>query len=211
MTQRLDRIGPLIGVLAALLGIAGFGTARPGPGPTSQGSEVIAFYTKHASGQRIADTLLMLSGACLVVFAAYVCRHLKVVTEAEPFASAALVGAGVAAAGMGIYFGADYTLASDPGNLAPAAAQALNMLGLKLFFAASAGVLVFGVTVGIAILRGGRLPKWLGIAAVLIGAVAATPLTLAALFALLVWSAITGAILTRRSNEEVGAPGATTF
>jgi hypothetical protein len=201
MRTRLDRLAPLTGVVSALLGIAGYGMARPGPGPASDGSAVIAFYAKHATSQQIADTLLMLSAACLVAFAAVLRSRLRRVPAGDPFAAATLAGAAVVAAGAATYLGADYTLAADPGHLAPAAAQALNLLGLKLFFPVSAGVLVFGVAAGLGILRSSQLPKWLGVAAILIGILAATPLTLAALFALFVWSAISGLILWSRSRD----------
>ena len=205
MNARLDRLGPLAGVLAAVLGIAGFGTARTGPGASSSGAAIIDFYVKHAGSQRIADTLLMLSGASLVLFAAFVCQRLGE-GRGDPFSTAALAGAAVIAAGVAVYFGADYTLASDPGHLDPAAAQALNSLGLDLFFPVSAGGLIFGVTAGVAILRSGRLPGWLGVVAILIGVISATPLTLAGLFALLVWSAITGLVLWSRSRGTVSEP-----
>ena len=201
MKTRLDRLAPLTGVLSALLGIAGFGMARPGPGSASAGSAVVAFYAKHAASQQIADILLMLSGACLVAFAALLRARLRRVPAGDPFAAATLAGAAVVAAGAATYFGADYTLAADPGHLAPAAAQALNLLGLKLFLPVSAGVLIFGVAVGIGILRSGQLPKWLGVVAIAIGIGGATPVTLAALFALFVWSAISGLILWSRSRD----------
>ena len=202
MTTRLDRIGPLAGVLAGVLGIAGFGTARPGPNTASGGAAIIAYYSKHATGQKTADFLLMLSGASFVVFAAFV-RERLAERRSEPFATASLAGAAVLAAGMGIYFGADYTLAADPSHLSAAAAQALNILGDDLYFGVAAGCLVFGLTAGIAALRSAALPKWLGIVAILIGVVGATPGTLGALFALFVWSIITGLVIWSRNREKV--------
>lgn len=209
MTSRLDRIGPLAGVLAGVLGIAGFGTARSGPDTAKGGAAIIAFYTKHAAGQKTADFLLMLSGACFVVFAAFV-RERLAGRRSDPFATASLAGAAVLAAGMGIYFGADYSLAADPSHLSPAAAQALNILGDDLFFGVAAGCLVFGVTTGIAAMRSEHLPKWLGIAAIFIGVAGATPGTLAALFALFVWSIITGVIIWSRTRNRLDSAAETT-
>ena len=182
MTTRIDRLGPLAGVLSGILGIAGFGSARPGPGDNSQGNAIIDFYQKHGSGQMTADTLLMVSFASFVIFAAYLHSRRSETVAGKLFSNAALAGAAVLAAGSATYFGADYALATAPSHLTPAAAQALNLLGLKLYLPVCAGGLVFGLSMGIAIL-------------------AATPLTLAAIFALFLWSIVTGLILVARARS----------
>ena len=66
------------------------------------------------------------------------------------------------AAGAAVYFGFDFTLASGSGDLSPAAAQALNLLALKLYLPVGAGGVIFGVGAGITIIRGSLLPTWVG-------------------------------------------------
>jgi hypothetical protein len=115
-----------------------------------------------------------------------------------------LASAAVLTAGACVYFGFDLTLASVPGYLQPAAAQALNVLALRLFLPVSAGGLVFGIASGLAILRGARLPTWLGWAAIVIGILTAAPAGLLGIVALIFWTATISVLVFRR--EDAGAP-----
>ena len=109
-----------------------------------------------------------------------------------------LAGAAVLTAGGCVYFGFDYALAAVPSHLAPAAAQSLNVLALKLFLPVSAGGLVFGLASGLAILRGAQLPKWLGWAAIVIGIATASPAGLIGLVAFVFWTATVSILIWKR-------------
>lgn len=53
--------------------------------------------------------------------------------------------------------------------------QAMNLISDELFLPSFAGAFLFGLASGIAILRGARLPKWLGWVAIVIGVLALIP------------------------------------
>jgi hypothetical protein len=108
------------------------------------------------------------------------------------------------------YFGFDYTLAVVPSHLDPAAAQTLNILALKLVFPFAAGGCVFGVASSLAILRGAKLPNWLGWAAIGIGIgmVTATPGALIGIVLFIFWTATVSVLIFRRSAEGLSEPSA---
>jgi hypothetical protein len=164
---------------------------------------VIAFYDAHGSSAQASDYLWMLAFAFLVLFAGSLRTFLRRTPGAEGPSAVVLAGAAVMAAGAGVYFGFDYTLASSSGHLAPAAAQALNVLALKLFLPLSAGGFVLGVASGVAILRAALLPKWLGWVAIAIGIATVTPAGLLGIVALIFWTATVSVLVWRRGGSAV--------
>ena len=207
MANRLSRLAPLTGVVFAVLAAAAFLTAPGAPSATDSGQRVIAFYVAHGSNAKASDNLWMFAFAFLLLFAGSLRAFLRQTPAAEPLSALMLAGAAVLTAGACVYFGFDLTLASVPGHLQPAAAQALNVLALKLFLPVSAGGLVFGVASGLAILRGARLPRWLGWAAIVIGILTATPAGLLGIVAFIFWTATISVLVFRRDDAVAPSQG----
>lgn len=202
MADRLGRLTPLTGVVFALLALAAFASASGAPSANASGTRVIAFYEAHRSSARTSDYLWMLALAFLLFFAGSLRGFLRRTPATAALSSVVLAGAAVLTAGGCVYFGFDYALASVPDHLSPAAAQALNVLALKLFLPVSAGGLVFGIASGLAILRGAQLPKWIGWAAIVIGVATATPAGLIGLVAFMFWTATVSILIWRRSRVD---------
>jgi len=142
----------------------------------------------------------MLALVFFVFFAGSLRGYLRRTPAAAELSSVVLAGAAVLTAGGCVYFGFDYALATVPSHLSPAAAQALNVLALKLFLPVSAGGLIFGLASGLAILRGATLPKWLGWAAVAAGIATATPAGLLGLVAFIIWTATVSILIWKRGR-----------
>jgi len=206
MVTRLARLGPLTGVVSGALILAAFATSHKPPDANAPGTQVVAFYQAHSTGQQTSDSLWTLAFAIFVFFAGSLRGHLRRTPAAEPISTVALAGAAVLAAGGATYFGFDLALANAPGDLAPAAGQALNVLALDLFLPLSAGGFVFGIASGVAILRSGQLPKWLGWLAIVIGL--AMPAAILALPLLAIWAIVTSLILFKRSSTYLHPPTA---
>ena len=200
---QLSRFAPLTGVVYALLTLVAFGSASGAPSNSSSGSKVIAFYEAHRTSARLSDTLWMFAFAFFVLFAGTLRVHLRHTPSASALSSVVLAGAGVFAAGAVVYFNFDFALAVVPQHLAPAAAQALNVLALNMALAPSAGGFVFGIAASLAILRGGPLPNWLGWAAIAIGLIAVSPAFIIALVLFALWAAVVGVVIWRRSPPVV--------
>lgn len=206
MVDRLSRFAPLTGVVYALLTLVAFASASGAPSNSASGAKVISFYESHHTSARASDTLWMVAFAFFVLFAGTLRSHLVRRPSADGLGAVALAGAAVFAAGAIVYFNFDFALAVVPQHLAPAAAQALNVLALNMALAPSAGGFVFGIAAGFAILRTGALPKWLGVAAVLIGLVAVTPGLILALLLFALWAAVVGVVIWRRSPSPAVSP-----
>src|SRR4051812_41997275 len=166
MLTRLGRLTPFTGVIFAALSLAGMATAQPPPGVKASGEQILAFSKAHASGQRTADGLLIAGFAFFLFFVGTVRAHLRRSPEAEAASAVALAGASVLTAGVAVYIGLDAASNAAPHALAPAAAQALNVLALQLVYPVLVGGFVFGIAAGAAILRSERLPAWLGWASI---------------------------------------------
>ena len=191
------RAASLTGLAAAILGAGAFASAQAPPGISAGGERVIAFYVDHRSGQLVSDTLWALAFVCFVFFAGTLRNHLRQPPESGALGALILAGAAVTCAGATTFFGFDYVLASVPGSLTPATAQTLNVLALKLFLPLAAGGLIFGIAAGLAIMRSSALPTWLGALAILIGIACATPAGIAAIVALLLWTALVSILVYR--------------
>ena len=206
MLNRLSGLAPLTGFVFSILAVVAFGTAQGAPSATASGTTVVAFYEKHGSAAEASDYLWAFAFVFFLLFAGSLRSYLRRVAAAEGLSATVLAGAAVATAGACVYFGFDFTLASAPSHLAPAAAQALNVLALKLFLPLGAGCFVFGIASGLAILRGAQLPRWLGWLALLIGIVSVTPAGLVGIVGLIFWSAIVSVLVWRRSRAEAQEP-----
>lgn len=203
MSPRLVRLAPFTGIVFAVLSLAGMLTAQVPPGIKASGEEVIAFSKKHASSQKTADVLLIAGFAFFVLFAGSLRAHLRRSPDGEAAGTTALVGAGVMAGGMAVYIGCDYAVNAAPDALSPAAAQALNVLALRLVFPAVVGGFVFGVAAGAAILRSRQLPAWLGWAAIVIGVIA--PVWILQVALLYLWAVVVSILVYRRSEPAAAA------
>jgi hypothetical protein len=209
--DRWSRLAPLTGVVFAVLAVAAFASASGAPSATASGSRVIAFYEAHGSSARTSDYLWMFAFAFFLLFAGSLRNFLRRTPSAKALSSVVLAGAAALTVGATVYFGFDYALATVPSHLDPAAAQALNVLALKLFLPVAGASLVFGLASGLAILRGAELPKWLGWAAISIGIITATPAGLLGVVALIFWTAIVSLLVWKRSTANPqGFPAAPT-
>jgi hypothetical protein len=208
--NRVSRLAPLTGVAFAVFAVAAFVSSQVPPGAKASGARVIAFYTAHGAGQQRSDYCWFVAFTFLLFFAGSQRAYMRRAPAAESLSSLALAGAAALTVGATLYFGFDYTLAVVPSHLDPAAAQALNILALKLVFPFAAGGCVFGVASGLAILRGADLPNWLGWAAIGIGIVTATPGALIGIVLLIFWTATVSLLIFRRSAEGRAESNATT-
>ena len=186
MSDRLSRLtAPVTGLLFVGLTLAGAASSTSTPNSDASGARVIAFYVAHR--------------LFFVFFAGSLHGYLRR-TPAAQGASALVVAGGVlVAVGLSVVSGIDYALADVPSQISAAAAQALNVLDNDVFFTVSVGGCVFGLASAVAILRGARLPNWLGWVAVVIGIVMATPAFWFAGIVLFVWVLIVSTLIYLRS------------
>jgi hypothetical protein len=205
MSDRLSRLAtPLVTVLFVGFTLAwiAIGSSNT-PDSNWSGTRVIAFYVAHHHDQSISDVLGAVGFMFFVFLAALLRGYLRRAERAEAAATTMLVGAALLTAGVAITVGFDFALSDVPGRLAPAAAQALNVASNDIWFLIPIGATTFGISAGVAILRGAPLPKWLGWVAIVIGVATFTPALFFALFALLLWVLIVSFLVYRRSGSAI--------
>jgi hypothetical protein len=106
----------------------------------------------------------------------------------------------------------EYGLAHKLNGLTPDTAQTLNFLSTELFLPVIGGAFLFATASGLAILRGARLPNWLGWVAIVLGIAALIPpASFPALLGFVIWSVIVSVLIYRRIGPAASvAPAAPT-
>jgi hypothetical protein len=86
-------------------------------------------------------------------------------------------------------------LSIGPAHYSAGSAQALNALAFDTFLPIVAGLIVFAIATGIAVIREAWLPAWLGWALVALGVITPSPALPVGLFGVVAWSAVVAVIL----------------
>jgi hypothetical protein len=193
---------PLSGVLAVVLMIAAFIVGGETPEADDSLKEVVSYYSEHDTELQIASGLLGLGAFFFLVFSTTIAGVLRR-AQAESGGSSALAFAGgiVFAVGVSIFAGLGFAAADVVGDVEPSVVQALNALGSDMFFTVAIGAGAFSLGAGIASLKTGALPRWLGWAAVAIGVIAITPAGFFGFVALGLWTLIASVILSMRAGR----------
>jgi hypothetical protein len=194
------------GVLFIGLTLVSFFASGNSPNSKASGAKVIAWFVAHRHTERVTDLIGIFAMLFFVFFAGSLLGYLRRAPAAATPAIVMLVGAGILAAGFTVALGIDWAVSDVPGRLAPSAAQALNVLDNDVFFTVPVGGGVFGISAGVAILRGAPLPKWLGWAAIVIGVVCCSPAFFPAFLVLLLWALIVTILIYVRSGSVTPEP-----
>ncbi len=196
MSDRWGRLAPLVGIVFVVLVVVGIAGSGESPEGNASTAKVVAYYTRNSSNVKTFDIIFVLAFLAFVLFAGALRSYLRRSSGAEGPAAVALGGAILLATATMIGSAVEFGLAENIAHLQPSAAQALNLLSDEIFIPALAGAFLFGLCSGIAILRGARLPSWMGWVAIVIGVAALIPpASLPALFALVIWTAIASVLM----------------
>jgi len=200
-SSRAAVLAPLTGILAAALFVAGILLSGNTPDSDASGAKVVAYYLTHKSDQTTSAFLFMYGSLFLILFAAALRSGLRGTDRAaDGPATLAFGGALVMATGIMLLSGVTYALAAKPGALAPAAAQAVNVLNNGVWFPFIVGQAALLLGAGAAILRGRALPSWLGWVAIVLGVVSATPVGWFAFLIAQLWVIVVAILLARRAS-----------
>jgi hypothetical protein len=201
MTAR--RLVPLSGIVTVAAIFAAF--AIPGETPDTDAplAEVVSYYVKHHSDLQWAGGLIALGAVFFVFFSTNVAGLLRR-AQGNAGGSSALSFAGgiMFAVGALIFAGIGFTLGDTAKDIEPASIQALHVLSEDMFFPLAAGVSVFMLGTGIATVKTGALPKWLGWVAIVLGIIALTPFGFFAFMGLGIWTLIVSVLLSLRAGTE---------
>jgi hypothetical protein len=101
----------------------------------------------------------------------------------------------------------EFGLANEIHHLGPETVQTLDFISEEVvFLPVIGGAFLLGIGSGLAILRGARLPNWLGWVAVVLGIAALIPpASFPSLLGFAIWSAIVSILIYRRTGPATSA------
>lgn len=209
MSDRWGRLAPLTGVLFAVLAVvAVFANNEESPKVSAPPIKIVAYFAANRSKIETSSILFALAFLALLLFAGTLRTYLRRTAAAEGLAALVLAGGILMAVGALTGTGVEYGIAHNLHSLTPQEIHTLNFIGQEVFLPVLAGAFVFGVCSGLAILRGAKLPKWLGWVAIVLGIAALIPpASFPALLGFLIWSVVVAILMYQRSAQTAGTTG----
>jgi hypothetical protein len=201
MPDSMRRLAPLTGIVFAALLVVTFFLSPSAPNQHDSGAQVIAHFRLHHSAIMIGNFCGALAVIFFIFFAGSLRSFLRGHEGGEGLSAVALGGAVLLGTGGAIFSSLEWALSETRNSISPAAAEAINVLSNNFFWPFEAGLVVFSIAIGLAILRTAALPKWLGWVMIVVGVVGVTPAGFFGFFAVMIWSVIVAIILYRRAGE----------
>ena len=201
-----DSLAPLTGVAFLVVSIIAFAVGGEPPDASSSSEEIVSHYVDNKDSVIFGAVLATLAATLLIFFGATLSATLRAAPGAGgKLASTVLVGAAVMAVGIAIDSTILFALAEAAEDIEPASVQTLQALWDNDFLPIAMGNLVFLLSSGLAILRTGALPKWLGWVAMVLAVIALTPLGFFAFLGGGLWILVAGVIMTMRARSAPAA------
>jgi hypothetical protein len=193
--ERWARFEPVTGIVFAALLAVSILVGGSTPNSDATGKAVIDFYKANKGSQNASAIFGAIAVIFFVFFGVTLFNRLRTRLAGSPLPVAGLVGVSLIAIGAGIFSGLTLCLTDVPDKIDPSAAQALNVLNNDLFAPFVLGIAVFLIANGLAIARGGTLPRWLGWIGIVIGLTGLTPLGFVAFFGSGLWVLVVSIIM----------------
>ena len=177
MTRSREWLVPLTGVGFVLLGIVSFIVGGEPKSADEPVREIVDYYVDNKDSIQVAAFIGVAATLLLVFFGAYLRGVLRAAApEGEILSLVSFLGLVVVAVGFAIDTTILIALSEAADDIDPAAVQSLQALWDNDFVPLLLGVLMFLWATGLAVIRTGALPKWLGWVMVVLGVVALTPI-----------------------------------
>ena len=198
----LNRFVPLSGILGVVLVLVGFIVAGSTPDLDKPVSEIQSFYVSHDSDLTASGILLAIGALFFLVFFCSLRNFLRKAEPGDAGASTYSFAAGImVTVGLTLFAGISFALGDVPEKMDPAGLQLLNVLNEDLFPPFAVGTMVFLIATGVAILRTGAFPRWLGWVVIVGALFAVTPLFPVAMLALALFTVIAGITISRAAGN----------
>ena len=195
------RYAPLSGVLAVALAVvsiivAGFDDVAA----DESTAKVVDFWLDNDSSQVAGAIIGALSLVPLLWFLGSLRSTLRAAEgQTGRLSAIAFAGGIVLVAGGAVDASLQFAVADTAGDVPPLVTQSLSALYSSFFLIFGVGLATFHLASGLAILRTGALPSWLGWVAFVLGLIALTPIGFLAFLLILVWIAVVSVVLFQQS------------
>ena len=197
---------PLTGVAFVVCAIVGSILSGEAPSADDPVREIVSHYQDNKDSIEFGALFFVIAAALFVFFAGFMRKLLDREAGGQSMLpSVALVGSGIFATGAAIDATISFGLAEAAGDIEPTAVQALQALWDNDFMPLALGTGLFFLATGLAIVRYGGVPTWLGWIAVLLGVIALTPVGFVAFMAGGLWILGVSVLLAIRARKAGGA------
>jgi hypothetical protein len=203
----LERLAPLTGVAFVVLFIAAFVISGETPDVDDPVDQVRDYWVDN-DAENIWSAAFVLWGSVLAIWFGASLRTALRRAEGEPGRLSGLVFAGWTVFAVGALAFAGFAFAAadvaDEAEVGDEVIQTLSILNSDFFAILSGGLAVAMLASGIAVLRNGGIPRWLGYVALLLGITAVTPIGFFSFLVAGIWVLIVSVLL----YQGEGAPTA---
>jgi Domain of unknown function (DUF4386) len=205
------QIGALTGIIFVVLIIIAFIVGGNTPDVNDSPRDIVSFYIDNDSEQQVAAALLALACVAFVFFLGTLRQVLRAAAGDEGgLSTVAMLGGLMIVVGAAIFAGIGFTLGDAADDLPASATLALNALNSDLFFPVAVGTAAFNLGLGLAVLRHGGLPRWLGWVAAVIGVAGLTPAGFFAFLATGIVIVAASVVLFQQAGEGESRPAQAT-
>jgi hypothetical protein len=178
MDRTKEWLVPLTGVAFIVIVVIGFivggGEPKSADDPVN---EIVDYYLDNKGSIQASSYLGAAAGLLLILFGAYLRKVLRAAGGPDEMLSlVAFIGLVLVAVGFAIDVTIQLALAEAADDIDPVAVQALQALWDNDFVPLALGALTFLLATGVAVIRSGVLPKWLGWVMLLLVVAGLTPI-----------------------------------
>jgi len=196
-----ERLLPLTGVLFVVLLLVGFAVQGDPPDADSDVAEIVEHYADNKDAIWASASIILAAATSLLFFASYLRnRFSDAIGDRSVLPGLVLVGASIFAVGGAIDTTIQVSLAEGAEDIDPVAVQALQALWDNDFIPIGLGVITFLLSAGIAAVRTGVVPQWLGWIAIVLAVAGVTPAGFFAFVGMGLWIAVTSVLLAVRED-----------
>ncbi|MGH2984889.1 MAG: hypothetical protein ACRDK5_11665 [Solirubrobacterales bacterium] len=199
-------VAPLTGAAFVVVAIVGAVLMGEPPEADNPADEIVDHYVDNKDSIEIGAFLGALAGTLLIFFFGYLRSVLRAASGDGGFLYALpLIGAAIIALGIAIDSTISFAIAEAAEDIEPEQVQTLQALWDNDFLPFILGSQVLWFSTGIAVVKSGALPKWLGWIAIVFGVAALTPAGFFAFLAGGIWILIVSIMLATRGRDETPA------
>jgi hypothetical protein len=197
---------PLTGAAFVVVAIIGFIVGGEPKDATHPATEIANWYIDNKDSVEVSAFIGVAATVLLVFFGAYLRDVLRVAAGgADMLSLVSFIGVVVVAVGFSIDSTISLAIAERADDIDPIAVQSLQALWDNDFIPIALGTLLFLWATGIAVVRSGALPKWIGWIMLLLGVVALTPFGFASFIGTAVLIVVISILLAVRARSATPA------
>lgn len=195
-SRGLERYAPLTGLVFFALAVALTIIGGDTPDVDEPTQDVVDYWSSH-DGEAIATGILSAYAAILLVWFASSLRSAIAAREGPParLATLAFGGAVLFAVGATVGGSISFALGDAAGEVPDDVVQALSVISSDMFLPFVAGIALTTLATGLAALRFGVLPRWLGWVSIAIAVISVTPIGFIGFIAGVIWIAVVSVLL----------------